>query len=132
MMLSVLLRIQVPAPNAFVLLSQSNYFDTTVRRRLLDVGRRVEAGEPLAASLYRAGLLPKAMVALVQAAQRVHNLPWALNELGETMGERTVRTLRRISQFVAPLLVMVVGLLVGVVVVGMFMPVIDIVARLSQ
>jgi type IV pilus assembly protein PilC len=103
-----------------------------VRRRLLKAGRSVQDGEPLADSLRRSGLLQRSMVPFVEAAERVRNLPWALAELGETLADRTVRVLRRLSQFLAPLLVMAVGLLVGVIVLGMFMPIVDLVSRLAE
>ncbi len=131
-LLSALLRVDTPTPRAIEVLATSNYFDRAVRRRLVAVGTQLEQGAPLAETLHGNGLLPRSMVALVQAAGRVHNLPWALGELGESMGERTVRSLRRFSQFFAPLLVMAVGLLVAVEVLGIFSPVIDIVTRLAE
>ncbi|CAN5353066.1 hypothetical protein BH10PLA2_BH10PLA2_33470 [soil metagenome] len=131
-LLSTLLRVDIPAPASVEMLAKSNYFSWAVRRRLQTVKSHLQQGEPLAQTLQRDGLLPKSMAPLVHASERMHNLPWALNELGESMGERTVRTLRRLSQFVAPLLVIGVGLLVALEVLGIFMPVIEIVTRLAE
>jgi general secretion pathway protein F len=131
-LLSTLLRVDMPAPASVEMLAKSSYFSRVVRRRLQVVATHLQQGEPLALTLQRDGLLPKSMTALVQASERMHNLPWALNELGESMGERTVRTLRRMSQVAAPLLVIGVGFLVALEVLGIFMPVIEIVTRLSE
>jgi type IV pilus assembly protein PilC len=131
-MLAVLLEANQPVPDALALLADSGYFPSVARRRLRVVRRRVEQGEPLADSLRRGRLLPKAMVPLVQAAERMRNLPWALAELGENLAQRTVQLMRRISLVVFPLIVAVIGLLVGFIVIGMFIPLVDLIWRLSS
>ena len=131
-MLAVLLRVDLPAPQAFALLANSSYFPSEVRLRLLEAGLGVQNGEPLAPSMLKSGLLQPSMVGLVQSAVRVQNLPWALDQLGETLGERTVRTLRLVSQVVSPLLVIGVGVLVYLFALGMFLPLIDLITRLSE
>ncbi len=130
-LMSALLRVDMPAPEAIDFLVASDFFQGTVQRRLVECGRRLREGGPLAQSLESEGLLPSSMVGLVQAAQRMGNLPWALDELSETLAQRTARTLVRISQVCAPLLVMAVGSVVALEVIGMFMPVIDIIERLA-
>jgi type II secretory pathway component PulF len=114
------------------MLAAADYFPAIVRRRLRGVNRQLLQGDRLAAALQDNGLLPASMAGLVQAAERMHNLPWALGEMGESMGERTIRRLRRLSQVVAPLMVMGVGVLVAVEVLGIFMPIVDIVTRLAD
>ena len=131
-MLAVLLKVDLPAPQAIALLAESSYFPAAVRVRLVEAGAGVSNGDPLAPTMQRCGLLQPSMVALVQSAERVQNLPWALDQLGETLGERTVRTLRLVSQVAAPVLVIGVGLLVYVFALGMFVPLIDMITRLSQ
>ncbi len=131
-MLAVLLEGGKPVPEALAVLADSEGFAPVVQRRLHAVRRRIEQGEPLAESLRRGGLLPASMVPLVQAAECVQNLPWALAELGETLADRTVRALRRFSQFIFPVVVVALGVLVGFVVLGMFMPLIDLLTRLGE
>jgi type IV pilus assembly protein PilC len=130
--LAALLETNTPVPRALALLADSEGFAPVAQRRLRTVCRRVEQGEPLADSLRRGGLLPASLVPLVQAAERAHNLPWALAELSETLADRIVRALRRFSQLVSPLLVLAIGVLVGFIVLGMFMPLIDLMTRLGE
>jgi len=130
-MLAILLDAGKPVLESLALLANSGYFSRMVRRRLNAVRQRVEQGEPLADSLWRKGLLPSAMVALVQASERARNLPWALTELGDNRANRRVRTLKRISLLVFPAIVMVIGLMVGFIVLGMFLPLVEIMTRLN-
>src|SRR5262249_20365337 len=122
-MLALLLEAGTPVPEALAVLADSGAVAPVGRRRLRATQRRVELGEPLAESLRLCRLLPPSFVPLVYAAERVHNLPWALTELADTLADRSVRALRRFSQFVFPLVVVTLGLLVGTLVIGMFMPV---------
>lgn len=130
-MLAILLEAGKPVPESLAVLVISGYFSRVVRMRLNAVCDRVEEGEPLAESLRRQGLLPRSMVPLVQAAERARNLPWALDELGENRATRRIRSLRRISLLFFPAVVVMIGLMVGFIVLGMFMPLVEIMTRLS-
>ena len=114
------------------ILAGSNSFGSAARTRLEAVRRAVEQGEPLADSLERERLLPGTMVSLVHAAERVRNLPWALAEMGDNLARRAVRLVRQLSLAVFPVSVTAIGLLIGCAVVGMFMPLIDLISALSQ
>jgi type II secretory pathway component PulF len=131
-MLAALLEAQTPVPQALTLLAHSGSFPPVVRKRLETVRDRVEQGEPLADSLRRGGLLPRTMVPLVQAAERVGNLPWALAELADTIALGVIRRLRRMSVVLAALLLIALGGLVAFMALGMFLPLVDLMSRLSE
>jgi type II secretory pathway component PulF len=71
-------------------------------------------------------------VPLVQTAERTNTLAWTLTELGELRSGKALRVARRFSIFVAPLLVIAVGAIVGVVVAGMFIPLVNLIDGLSR
>lgn len=131
-MLGVLLQLRKPVPEALAVLAASDAFAPEARRRLNVSRDAVERGEPLAESLSQGGLLRPAMVPLVQAAERVHNLPWALSELGEMQRSRLARLLDRISAVIFPISVILMGSLVGYVVLAWFLPLIQLIVRLSE
>jgi type II secretory pathway component PulF len=54
-----------------------------------------------------------------------------LRELGEMLAGRATRVVRRISLIVAPALVLLVGAVVAFIVLAMFMPLIDLITRMS-
>jgi type II secretory pathway component PulF len=130
-MLGILLQTGKPVPESLALLAGSGYFSSIVRRRLDAARQRVEHGEPFADSLRRQGLLPSSMVPLVQAAERVRNLPWALGELGDHQANRRIRSLRRLSLLFFPTIMVVIGFMVAFIVLGMFLPLVEIMMRLS-
>jgi type IV pilus assembly protein PilC len=127
--LALLLETGHTVPEALERLETSDYFSGTVGRRLRLVRFRVALGEPLVEELCRQGLLPKHMAPLLQASERARNLPWALNELGESLGTRTIRAARRLSLAVFPTAVMAVGLVVGFFALAMFRPLVTLIAE---
>jgi type II secretory pathway component PulF len=121
-----------PVPEALSLIADSEYFTGLVRRRLESLRFAVEQGEPLAATIHRAGLLPGNMVALVQTAERTQKLPWALTELGDNLGARAVRLMQRLSMATSPASVIVIGVLVAFAVVSIFMPLVKLMSVFSD
>jgi type II secretory pathway component PulF len=131
-MLGLFLDAGKPVPQALGLLASSGYFSTIARWRLRRTQRLVEQGEALANSLRRGGLLPRSMAPLVQAAERMQNLPWALTELGENRANRARRLLRNLSLATTPVFVVIIGVIVGFVVLGIFSPVIELISRQTE
>jgi type II secretory pathway component PulF len=131
-MLGALLDAGRPVPEALGLLGEAGDLPGVAQRRLRKARRVVERGEPLATALRRANLLPASMAPLVQTSERTRTLPWALTELGELLAGRAIRMARRVSLVVGPALVIAVGVLVGFIVVGTFMPLIQLLTRLAS
>ncbi len=129
--LGMLLEMGHPAPRALELLQEAGDWPTPLLRRLDNARRSIEAGQPLAAALRSARLLSASMVPLVQSAERSRNLPWTLSELGELLSGRAYRVARRLSMFVAPLLVVAIGVVVGLVVIGIFVPLVNLIEGLT-
>jgi type IV pilus assembly protein PilC len=130
--LAFLLRAGRPAPEALDTLAESDALVAGVRERLEEVCSRVEGGEPLADSLRWGRLLPRAMVPLLRTAERAGNLPWALGELADLLAQRSARRLQRLSLILFPVAIVGVGLLVGVMVLGIYMPLITLIDGLAQ
>jgi type IV pilus assembly protein PilC len=130
-MLGALFEVGRPAPEALGLLADAPDLPNVARRRLYRAKWAIERGEPLAESLYQAGLLPASMAPLVTAAERTQSLPFALTELGNLLAGKAVRMARRASLVIGPVLVVAIGALVGLIVVGMFTPLIQLLTRMS-
>jgi general secretion pathway protein F len=130
-MLAVLLEGGRPVPEALAVLAGPGSMGWLVRRRLRRAHAAVSGGEPLADSLCRAGLLPPRAAALVRAAEAARNLPWALAELGEQLAGRAARRARRTSLLLFTTAVVAVGVLIAVLVLGMFLPLVTLITELA-
>jgi type IV pilus assembly protein PilC len=130
-MLGTLFEVGRPAPEALGLLAGAPDLPGVVRRRLEKAQLCVARGQPLADALRSTGLMPATMAPLVIAAERTHALPFALSELGDLLAGKGVRLARRTSLVIAPVLVVAIGLLVGVIVVGLFSPLVELLTRMT-
>jgi protein transport protein HofC len=76
-------------------------------------------------------LIGQAEYSVLQAAQRVGNLPWALREMAAGSHRRLVYRLQAWLQILFPLVILVYGAVVGVFVVAYFAPLVALIERLS-
>ena len=103
----------------------------TVLRRLERARIQVEQGYPFGESLVQVGLLSEHMLPLLHTAERTGNLPWALRELAESIHTHTMRLVQRTVQAVFPCVVVLFGIVVGVVVVALFVPLVALITNLA-
>ena len=107
------------------------YQTAWVRKRLGRVQLDVKHGLDWIASLASHGLLRSVDAVLLESAQRVGNLPWALRTIA-AMGER--RLTYRVHLFLQTvyfIVVLLVGALVGLICVAYFLPLVNMIARLA-
>lgn len=95
-----------------------------IRRRLDLAAHDVAAGRSWSESLRHYGLIRQAEQAVLDAAQRVGNLPWALAEMADSARRRMAYWTYAILQFLFPLVLVGIGLLVMFIAVAIFLPLI--------
>jgi type II secretory pathway component PulF len=130
-MLGALIDVGRPAPEALGLLAATPDVPAGIRPGLGRARAAVSRGEPFAAALRGGGVLPASMAPLVQASEKLRTLPFALTELGDVLNGRAVRIARRVSLVVGPILVVAVGAVVGYIAIALFLPLIQVLTRLS-
>ena len=106
------------------------YPKRAVRLRLRRTVAEVESGGDWCEALFHQGLIRRADRAVLQAAQRVGNLAWALHEMADSNRRRLAYHLQALAQLLFPPAVLALGLIVMFVVVGMFLPLIALINRL--
>ncbi len=102
-----------------------------VRRRLIRASRDVGQGGQWSDSLRRRGLISPADLAVLQAAGRVGNLPWALHEMADAHRRRCAYRTHNWMQLLFVLGILVYGLIVFAFVVGMFLPLVVLIQALT-
>jgi type II secretory pathway component PulF len=131
-MLAILLDAGKTLPEALNILAASGYVPIVVRRRLDAVRLAIEQGQPLPAKLLDQGLLPRSMAPLLQAAERSRSLIWVLGEMGVALSNRMLRISQRIMLTLFPLVIFAAGAVVGVFAIAMFLPLIELMTRLTE
>jgi type II secretory pathway component PulF len=93
--------------------------------------RDVESGGDWAEALCGRGLIRRTDYALLQAAQRVGNLPWAMQEMADSNRRRYIYRLQAIVQAAFPPMVIVCGLIVMFIAVAVFWPLVTLIQVLA-
>ncbi len=109
----------------------ATYPKRVVRRKLWGVVRRLEAGADWCESLYAYGLIGRAESSVLQSAERVGNLPWAMREMAESSQRRLAWRLTALGPLCFPLAVFSFGAVFFVLIVSYFLPLVAIVQTLT-
>lgn len=117
-------------PDSLLAIANS-YHRPTVAESLAEIYVDTESGEDCWQSLRKRGFLSARDMALIAAAQRVGNLPWALREIADVREKRYVFRVDTLVQLFRPIPIIVVGMFVGWVCIAMFLPVVKLVNDLS-
>jgi type II secretory pathway component PulF len=120
----------MPLPPALRLVAES-YPLSIIRWRLRTAAERVEAGLDWCESLRQTGLIAQADAAVLRAAQRAGNLPWALEEMADSALRRQVMHIMAWLQILFPIALVGVGIFVFVFVCGLFLPLISLIQGLT-
>ncbi len=105
--------------------------DPSLRRRISQVEDQVARGLGCWHGLLSAGMLRSGETSLLDAAERVGNLAWALRGLADSIERRSEHRTRIIMELLRPVALLAAGTVVGIFVVGMFLPLIQIITGLT-
>ena len=106
------------------------YPQLDIRHKLNCVGKDISKGADWCQSLFRHGLIKRADQAVLQAAQRVGNLPWAMREMADSNRRRLAYRLNALVQLAYPPVILCLGVMVLFIVVALFTPLITLITRL--
>jgi protein transport protein HofC len=102
-----------------------------VRERLTRVELAVEGGSSAWQALLQEGIIRRREAAVLESAQRVGNLPWALSMVADRIDTRHQYLVQWWFEVLRPWLVIAIGLVVAFICIGMFMPLIKLINDLS-
>jgi type II secretory pathway component PulF len=107
------------------------YPKSNIRQLLSLALHDIASGGDWAESLYRQQLIRRTDLALLQAAQRVGNLPWAMQEMADSSRRRFIYRLQAAVQAAFPPVVVFFGLIVMFIVVSIFLPLVTLIQKMS-
>lgn len=101
-------------------LLHSHHPKRSIRRRLEKAARMANAGGDWRAGLLKAGFINRREEAVLQAADRLDNVGWALREVADRRLQRITLRVRNLLNILVPLLVLIAGLLVLAIAAAQF------------
>jgi len=127
--MGMLLQGGIPVPQA-LRLSEVVALDQT-RTTLTSVRRQVESGESLSNALERHDLVSPVAQRLLRAGERSGQLGKMLTQASSFYDMETARWITRFTKTFEPLLMAVIGVVIGLIVVLLYMPIFDLAGSLQ-
>jgi len=107
------------------------YRSAAFRRRLLYIRNEVEQGVDLWDCLTKTGLLRASETTLLESARRAGNLPWALRAVADKIARGHLARIRTLLEIGRSTFVILIGVVVGFVFAGFFLPLIKLISEFS-
>jgi type IV pilus assembly protein PilC len=89
---------------------------------IAEVIARVREGQPLAVPLARSGVFPAMVTQMVEVGEQAGSLDAMLNKLADFYEAEVATTLKALTSILEPVLMIVVGAIVGAVVISLYLP----------
>jgi type II secretory pathway component PulF len=106
--------------------------DKDLRVRVNALAAAVARGDDCWSALRAARMLRRGEVALLEAAQRVGNLVWALRGMADGIERKSEYRFQFFMEFLHPVLIIAVGSIVGTFCAAIFLPMITLLSQLSN
>ncbi|MBF0135328.1 MAG: type II secretion system F family protein [Magnetococcus sp. DMHC-1] len=123
-LLGLLLRSGVPMLSSLQVTADATGF-TITRTGILDVAHSVERGDSLADAMRRTGCFQDLAIRMIQAGEQSGNLESMLDRAAALYREEIEHTLERLMLLVEPVIILVMGGVVGYVVVAVLLPIFE-------
>lgn len=119
-----------PLMGAFETLAQTSN-NRLLAERFEAILQDVHKGNDCWTALHDYSLLTPSEVRLLQSAQRAGNLSWALKAIAKSIERRINYRMMLVREYLEPAFIVGLGALVGIIVIGLFLPLISLVHHLA-
>jgi type IV pilus assembly protein PilC len=112
-MLGLMLETGKPLPQVLEHALETRLLPGALQVRVTRLASDIDYGVALTDSLDKHGLITGSMRSLIMSAQAANNLPWALQELGDSLMRRSSRVLHWLTMVSFPLVILTLACLIG-------------------
>ncbi len=128
---ATLLRSGVPILGALEIVS-GTVGNKIIEEVVIDAKKAVSEGEPLAKTLEESHVFPHMLVRMVEIGERSGALEALLIKLADFYDEQVSSTVDSLTSLIEPLMIGIMGVLVGGIVLAIFMPILKLQQALTQ
>jgi type II secretory pathway component PulF len=108
------------------------YPSGTIHRQLAPVAAALQGGGDWIEALSHSRVVRRSEVGLLKTAEKAGNLPWALRQIATRRDRSAVYRLSAAVQVGYPILILLLGSLVGFFVISMFVPLVHLIDAMSK
>jgi type IV pilus assembly protein PilC len=121
--LGTLLRSGVTVLNAIGVLEESFQGNVIIRDALKQIRADIAAGQPISDSFASTGVFPGLMTEMMKMGEESGKLPDIIKTLSKFYADNVDQFIARFSAVIDPILIIGVGVLIGIIVASIFLPI---------
>lgn len=106
--------------------------NAVISKAVMDVHDSVKEGESMTVPLEAAGVFPSMVVSMIQVGEETGALPDMLIKIADTYDEEVDVAVEAMTSIIEPVLIIFLAVVVGTIVIAMFLPLIEVVEKLTQ
>lgn len=103
-----------------------------LERAILDASRNIQEGEPLAVPLAKSGVFPRMVTRMVMIGERTGALETLLSKISDFYDNEVRATVKQLTSLIEPIMIMLMGIVVGGVVMAVFLPIFKMAGALGR
>lgn len=103
--------------------SKNTASNNVVQRAIMYVRERIREGESIHAPMKRTGVFPPIVTNLVAVGEEAGNLEDILFKVSDYYDQEIDATIRGLASIIEPVMIMIIGLVVGTIVVSLYLPI---------
>jgi len=97
-----------------------------------EASRNIQEGEPLAVPLAKSGVFPRMVTRMVMIGERTGALETLLSKISDFYDSEVKATVKQLTSLIEPIMIMLMGIVVGGVVMAVFLPIFKMAGALGR
>ena len=106
--------------------------NSVVSDAVIESRARIREGEKIADPLQRSKMFPPMVVHMVSVGEESGSLDHMLNKIADFYENEVEMTIASLTAAIEPVMIVLLGVIVGFIVIAMFLPMIEVISNLSQ
>ncbi|MBE6367083.1 MAG: type II secretion system F family protein [Lentisphaerae bacterium] len=128
--LGTLMAAGVPVLNALIIVRDTSGNDL-VARAVMRVHESVKEGEGISKPLAASNIFPQMVISMIEVGEETGRMPEMLDKVANTYDEEVDNAVNALTSLLEPIMIVVLAVIVGTIVIGLFAPLATIIQKLS-
>lgn len=128
--LGTLMSAGVPVLNALIIVRDTSGNDL-VARAVMQVHEAVKEGEGISKPLGASKIFPQMVISMIEVGEETGRMPEMLDKVANTYDEEVDNAVNALTSLLEPIMIVVLAVIVGTIVIGLFAPLATIIQKLS-
>jgi len=106
--------------------------NAVIERAIQNIHDSVKEGDTMTMPMEASGVFPSMVVSMVDVGEETGALPEMLTRIGDNYDEEVDAAVEGLTSVIEPVMIILLAIIIGTIVIAMFVPLIEIITKMSQ